>query len=595
MQEVLVLMVFGCHLDNNSTAAALGTDYSGNSNTWTVNNLSVTAGAGNDSLVDTPTSYGTDTGVGGEVRGNYATLNPLWCNSNITLSNGNLDLSSTTLAWKSVSSTIAIPTSGKWYFEVLQTVATSYLNVGVVPVGFTLSNHPGSTSTSWSWQSSAAKWNSSQTSWGSATTNGDIIMIAVDRDSGKIWAGANGTWFSSGNPASGTNEMFSGLGSDVLVPAIGVYDITSCVMNFGQRAFAYTAPSGFKALCDTNLGDPVVAKPNELMDVALWTGNGSTQTISGLGFSPDLVWLKGRSLTSNHRLYDQIRGATKSIYSDLTDPEGTESTGLTAFTSDGFSLGGQAGHNQNASTYVGWAWDAGTSTVSNTAGSITSQVRANPTAGFSVVTYTGNGTSGATVGHGLGVALNMMIIKKRSSTGRWEVYLKVLGPTLYLEMDVTNGAGGPYSGLWNNTDPTSTVFSIGNDSGVNSIGGTYVAYCFSSVVGYSSFGSYVGNGSSDGPMVWTGFRPRWILTKRYDGGVNGWGIFDALRPGYNLTDSFLQPQSSGAESTGASAYSIDILSNGFKVKGTDAFVNQSAGTYIYAAFAENPFQYARAR
>jgi hypothetical protein len=194
-----------------------------------------------------------DTGVGNEVRGNYATLNPLWCNSNITLSNGNLDLSSTTLAWKSVSSTIAIPTSGKWYFEVLQTVATSYLNVGVVPVGFTLSNHPGSTSTSWSWQSSAAKWNSSQTSWGSATTNGDIIMIAVDRDSGKIWAGANGTWFSSGNPASGTSEMFSGLGSDVLVPAIGVYDITSCVMNFGQRAFAYTAPSGFKALCDTNL------------------------------------------------------------------------------------------------------------------------------------------------------------------------------------------------------------------------------------------------------------------------------------------------------------------------------------------------------
>jgi hypothetical protein len=561
-------------------------------NNWTVNNFSVTAGSDNDSLVDTPTSYGTDTGAGGEVRGNYATLNPLWCNSNITLSNGNLDLSSTTLAWKSVSSTIAIPTSGKWYFEVLQTVATSYLNVGVVPVGFTLSNHPGSTSTSWSWQSSAAKWNSSQTSWGSATTNGDIIMIAVDRDSGKIWAGANGTWFSSGNPASGTNEMFSGLGSDVLVPAIGVYDITSCVMNFGQRAFSYTAPTNFKALCDTNLGAPVVAKPNTLMDVALWTGNGSTQTISGLGFSPDLVWLKGRSLTSNHRLYDQIRGATKSIYSDLTDPEGTESTGLTAFTSDGFSLGDQAGHNQNASTYVGWAWDAGTSTVSNTAGSITSQVRANVSAGFSVVTYTGDLSSSgtSTVGHGLGVAPKMIIFKRRDGTSSWPVQHSGL-PSANNLLYLNETAATSTSAYGTIVAPTSTVFTVAWITGMGVSGQTHVAYCFAPVVGYSSFGSYTGNGSADGPFVFCNFRPRYLMIKR-SSGIGAWAIYDSVRLTYNASNVQLYANSSGAEVVDDP---IDILSNGFKIRGTGSAFNGSGETYVFAAFAESPFQYARAR
>jgi hypothetical protein len=217
-------------------------------------------------------------------------------------------------------------------------------------------------------------------------------------------------------------------------------------------------------------------------------------------------------------------------------------------------------------------------------------VRANPTAGFSVVTYTGNGTSGATVGHGLGVAPSMMIIKKRSSTGRWEVYLKVLGPTLYLEMDITNGAGGPYGGLWNNTDPTSTVFSIGNDSGVNSSGSTYVAYCFSSVVGYSSFGSYTGNGSSDGPFVFTGMRPRWIMVKQ-SSTTSNWVINDTARDTYNVCTKSLFANLSNAEDTTYGFF--DILSNGFKVR-TSA-LNDNGATMIYAAFAESPFQYARAR
>jgi hypothetical protein len=515
------------------------------------------------------------------------------------LSNGNLDLSSTTLAWKSVSSTIAIPTSGKWYFEVLQTVATSYLNVGVVPVGFTLSNHPGSTSTSWSWQSSAAKWNSSQTSWGSATTNGDIIMIAVDRDSGKIWAGANGTWFSSGNPASGTNEMFSGLGSDVLVPAIGVYDITSCVMNFGQRAFAYTAPSGFKALCDTNLPEPTIADGSTVMDVALYTGNGGTQSITGLNFSPDLVWIKRRNSTAWHFLFDTIRGTNKSLFSNDTLSEVNYGSGyLDAFTSDGFTLGSNADVNGTGGSLVAWTWDAGTSTdPSNTAGSITSQVRANVSAGFSIVTYPGNGTSGATVGHGLGVAPQLLIVKRRSSPGataNWAVWHGSLTAGQNLFLNTTDSASAYSPSRFTSTLPTSTVFSLGGGDETNYSGGTFVAYAFTPVVGYSSMGSYTGNGSTDGPFVYTGFRPRWIMVKS-TGSAENWFLLDTARNTYNAVNSYLMPNSSSAEDANNSTVNTDFLSNGFKLRATTSALNTNAIIYIYAAFAENPFQYARAR
>jgi hypothetical protein len=339
------------------------------------------------------------------------------------------------------------------------------------------------------------------------------------------------------------------------------------------------------------------------MDVKLWTGTGATQSITGVGFNPDFLWIKSRSGSGyNHHVYDSVRGIDKFLRTNATQSEFTVSPldQVTSLNADGFTLGSDSASpgalevNELNQTYVGWLWDAGTSTVSNTQGSITSQVRANPTAGFSIVTYTGNGTSGATVGHGLGVAPSMMIIKKRSSTGRWEVYLKVLGPTLYLEMDVTNGAGGPYSGLWNNTDPTSTVFSIGNDSGVNSSGGTYVAYCFSSVVGYSSFGSYVGNGSSDGVFVYTGHRPRWILLKATSIANESWIIIDTARSTYNVVDAFLRADTSGAEFSSSLRY-VDILSNGFKLRASGTEVNGSGTTYVYSSFAESPFQYARAR
>jgi hypothetical protein len=558
----------------------------------TVDGILLVDAAAGASLVDVPSSSGTDTGAGGEVRGNYATLNPLNTNSGITLSNGNLDASSTSNAWKSSSATIGIPNSNKWYFEVTQTAASDFLNVGIVPAGFTLSNHPGSTATSWAWQSHANKWNNNtNTAWGSTTTTNDVIMIAVDRDSGKMWAGKNGTWFSSGNPASGTNEMFSGITGDFLFPALGHYSTTSCVMNFGGRPFAYTAPSGFKALCTANLPAPVVTKPNTVMDVKLYTGTGATQNITGLAFSPDLVWAKVRNTTGNHSLYDIVRGATQRLASSTTSAEATFTNSLTSFDSGGFSLGSNPDGDVNASgnTYVAWTWDAGSSTVTNTSGSITSSVRANATAGFSVVTYTGNSTAGATVGHGLGVAPAFIISKSRSNSSEWSCYHQSLGNAQSIILNTTAAAGS--SSTWNSTSPTSTVITLGVSGSTNFSGYTHVIYAFAPVVGYSSFGIFNPTGTSDSSFVYCGFRPRLLLVKQTTNTSN-WIVWDTSRDSYNYASKELYPNLSDAEVVNSSTYSLDVVSNGFKMRNPGM---SSGSTWIYCAWAEVPFNYARAR
>jgi len=242
---------------------------------------------------------------------------------------------------------------------------------------------------------------------------------------------------------------------------------------------------------------------------------------------------------------------------------------------------------------VTWAWDAGSSTVTNTQGSISSQVRANASAGFSIVTYTGNSTVGATVGHGLGVAPQLIIIKARNnvSGGFWQVYHQAIGNTKYLELNSTSAAGTS-SNRWNNTTPSSTVFTLGSDSDLNG-SLNYVAYCFAPVAGYSSFGSYTGNGSADGNFVYTGFRPRWLMIKDTTGSTNYWWIYDTARDTYNASGLYLFANVSDAEQDYRSTYPIDILSNGFKVRNTLVSTNNSV--FVYAAFAESPFQYARAR
>jgi hypothetical protein len=538
---------------------------------------------GNDSLLDTPTSYGTDTGVGGEVRGNYATLNPLQLSGSnrITLSNGNLQGAGNSIYYGSAISTISV-NSGKWYAEFTFTLASTFPLTGIIktsPLSSTYQNSDdqllGRTADAYGYRNDQKLYNNNSFStYGASWTDGDVIGVALDLDAGTLTFYKNGA--SQGQAASGLSGYY----------AIGcsVYSSAVCNANFGQRSWAYAAPSGFKALCDTNLPTPVVAKPNTVMDVKLYTGNGGTQTVSGLAFEPDFVWLKGRSVGYSHQLYDQVRGAGKLLGSNSTSAEATVTDNLTAFTSTGFTLGNDAGTNQSSATYVGWAWDAGTTTVSNTQGSITSQVRANPSAGFSVVTHTSTGAAG-TVGHGLGVQPLVVLTKVRSTTSNWEWRTTVIDGSHDLLLLNTTGAKID-SGA---ASPTSTVFTdVWNN------GETAVTYCFAPVAGYSSFGSYTGNGSDNGPFVYTGFKVKWLMIKRTDSTSN-WYMIDAARSPYNEVNDLLYAEQSLAETADDGNNGVDFLSNGFKLRKGVGGTNVNGATLIYAAFAENPFQYARAR
>jgi hypothetical protein len=335
-----------------------------------------------------------------------------------------------------------------------------------------------------------------------------------------------------------------------------------------------------------------------VMAATLYTGTGAGLTISnavnGISFQPDLVWIKVRTTTYNHNLYDSLRG-TSMLASNLTlaeNPSGSPGD-LTTYNAGGFSIQ-QTGNyelSHSGDTYVAWQWNAGGSTVTNTDGSISAQVRANPTAGFSVVTYTGNGTNNATVGHGLGVVPSMIILKNRSGAYDWPCYHTSIGSGGYVYLNST-AAKATDANMWKTT-PTSTVFTLGTYTENNGSANNYVAYCFAAVAGYSAFGSYTGNGSADGPFVYLGFRPRFVMTKRTDA-TGGWVMLDSARDSYNVSGNILQAESSAAELAVASYPTLDILSNGFKMR-SSTIQNASGGTYIYAAFAENPFKYANAR
>jgi hypothetical protein len=334
------------------------------------------------------------------------------------------------------------------------------------------------------------------------------------------------------------------------------------------------------------------------MNATLYTGNGSTQTVNNsAGFYPDFNWIKARSNTGSHVLVNSVAGGTKQLFSNLTDAEQTNTNITNGISSSGIALGnnsaGTGSTNQSAYTYVLWQWLAGAGTaVTNTAGSISSQVSANTTAGFSVVTFTSPASGGFTFGHGLGVTPGMFILKDRTNAGTaWGVWHQSLANTAqsYLQLNSTNAVAAN-ANIWNNTAPTSTLIST--QSGQVVLGSANcVAYCFAPVAGYSAFGSYTGNGSTNGPFVYLGFRPRFILLKRSSGAEN-WQIYDTSRDTYNVAGLQLIPNTSGAEADGRPI--LDILSNGFKLRNAAGGGNASAD-YIYAAFAENPFKYANAR
>jgi len=380
----------------------------------------------------------------------------------------------------------------------------------------------------------------------------------------------------------------------------------SVAFNFGQQPFSYTPPTGFLPLNTYNLPTPTILAGNQYMDATTYTGDGTTsKTVTGLNFQPDWVWTKARSQSYRHAVFDVVRGFGNVLQPSFTDAEFTDGTtaGTSFFqgvTSSGFIVGlptsgtysGNAGTNENGTTYVGWSWKASnTSGVSNTQGTITSTVSANTTAGFSIVTFTTQASGTGTVGHGLGVAPSLIIQKIRTLSADWYVYSASIGAANILKLNTTD-ASTAGSTIWNSTSPTSSVFSLGNGWA-----GSYstVAYCFAQVAGYSAFGSYVGNGSNDGPFIFTGFRPRYILIKRYSSSAgNAWIVWDTSRSPYNVGDQILVPNSSNAENTGT--LYIDILSNGFKFRSfSNGSENASGESYLYAAFAENPFKIARAR
>lgn len=617
----------GFHLtfsdNSNTTATTLGADSSGNGNNWTPNNFSVTAGAGNDSLVDSPTSYGTDTGVGGTVRGNYAILNPLTIlptGQALSITNGNLDYSGTT-GWWGARSSIGM-TSGKWYCEVTITGGSTPYNT---VVGLTTSQaaasgidfYPGLDAYGWGYfGSNGRKFNNgTSTAYGNNFGINVTVGIAFDADAGSL------TFYESG---TSQGVAFTGLTNGPYFFTFGEVGASGS-FNFGQRPFVYTAPSGYKALCTQNLPTPTIGATSttlatQYFNPVTYAGTGATQSVT-VGFQPDWVWIKNRTNGANwHVLTDAVRGVQKEIYTNSTAAEATlTTTGVNQFNSSGFQILGSSGdYNRSGDNYVAWNWKANGSGSTNTSGYITSTVSANTTSGFSIVTYTGNGTgtsSNGTVGHGLGVVPSMIIIKRRDNTGFWYVATKDGGtnssPTYSVFTRGSSGlnqtgaafaTGQTYASSGYITSSTFNLYwlnaavTAGDSYDINYNTGTYVAYCFAEVAGYSKFGSYTGNGSTtDGVFIYTGFRPKYIMFKG-SSAVTNWSIFDTSRNPYNLSTQILAANDSLAEFTTTDSQ-IDILSNGIKIRSTATAsgINQSGATYIFAAFAETPLKYSLAR
>jgi hypothetical protein len=575
--------------DNSSnTATTIGKDYSGNGNNWTPNNISVTSGVTYDSMIDVPTPWPD----GGNGRGNYSILNPVNANTYFPAS-GNLFYAwqSGANTWGTVVGSIFV-TTGKYYFETTVAAAAAfnglYVIAGIVPSTFnTSATNPyvGSTSTSYGWQGTANRWNSgASSSYGTAASANDVIMVALDADNGKVWFGRNGTWFASGDPASGANASYSGLAALEYSFAVSSYSPAGNYgihyANFGQRPFAYTPPSGFLALNTQNLPDPTIVDGSQYMDATLYTGNGTTQSVvnSG-GMQPDFLWVKSRSSARSNWLVNSVTGASNGLISNSTGAE--QNLGIvTSLNTDGFSVSTISGTNlttnEALATYVGWQWKEGA------------------TQGFDIVAYTGDGASTRNISHSLGVVPSMVIIKNRSSgTAGWPVKHKSTPTNTNLALSSNVASTAFVSGYIQDLSSSSTFgVTIGSTDvlNVNVNGNNYIAYLFAEVAGFSAFGSYVGNNSADGPFVYCGFRPRFLLLKASSAAGGSWNMIDTERSPYNLSVNRLLADSSAAED---SSGPVDILSNGFKLRGLTA--NASAVTYIFAAFAENPLKYALAR
>jgi hypothetical protein len=553
----------------------------------------------------------------------------------IILQQGNLyNKASTTNAGSPHNSFGTLPVStGKWYFETR--VEGIFGNVGIsntAHVGTTelmnstsnpLNNPPCD---GYGWGLVTANGNkehlASNIAWHSGgTVANDIVMTAFDMDAGKIWWGVNGTWWESGNPTTGANPAYTGQDFGTAVAFNTTQDGVGMRVNFGADSsfagtttaqnkadsngigdFYYTPPTNFNALCSRNLPNPAVV-PSENFSVVTYTGTGGTQAIDTV-IQNDLTWVKNRSISSSHYIWDSVRGfGNNELNSATTSVEGNNSAYYTiSKNATGFDItqtGGGNEINYLGKIHVAWNWKAGNATLGTgdfTQGTIASTCSRNVDAGFSIVSYTSNGTDGATVGHGLSLAPDMVIVKRRDVAGGWAVYHSgntTAPETDYLMLDLTSSTSDSAS-IWYDTAPTPSVFSLGNNAVVNVITGSpYIAYCFHSVDGYSRFGAFNGTGNTDGPMVYTSFRPKYVMIKNTFS-VSHWQIHDAERSTYNVMADQLHANANDSDGAG-SAYYIDFLSNGFKLRMSHAGQNESGRTMIYMAFAENPLKYTNAR
>jgi len=716
------LTSFGFKLSGAANGGARAARYTTSAGTFYITS---TPGYEVDGLIDTPTNYEASPNN----AGNYCTLNPLY--GELTLSNGNLDATAPS-EWKGSAGTIGM-TSGKFYWEI-DNVTGNELIVGIIKAGI-----PTITwNTTYGYNSEVGYFYpaSGGSPYGATWAAGDVIGIAFDADIGSLTFYKNGV---------SQGVAITGLTDGPYLPSVVINGSSrSCSVNFGQRAFTYTnagtnrPAATYLSLCTTNLPEPTIADGSTAFDTKLWTGNGGTQTISGLNLSPDFAWIKQRNTTRDNVLLDSVRGANEVLYSNATSAEATYTNTLNSFDSNGFTLGGNQLTNENNGSYVGWVWDAGTSNTTIAAGGLNSSVynqshaitsnitssgslggtlanwfngqranklepsgsgsldftsvsalqnfsgtlqfavsaysgstsmkfvinastdnltfttntlpsssggfpsqlltipvtslrtldftsvsgqstqfwgmylngkllvdstatpdtvplmastvRANPTAGISIVSYTGS-SSAVTVAHGLNAAPEMIIVKDRDSGSyNWQVAHIGIGADESLILNANN-AKADYN-AWNNTRPTSTVFSLGAGTlGVNTPGNNMIAYCFAPVEGLSSVGSFVGNGSADGPFVYTGFKVKWLLVRRSDATQN-WVITDGVRNTGNVVNKGLYADLTNSENT---FDRFDFVSNGFKVRNNLGEINASGGTYIYLAFAEHPFKTARAR
>ncbi len=554
-----------------------------------------------DSMIDTPSMYKD----GGNNRGNYAVLNPLDLGYSATLSDANLKVLTTVANNAAVASTIAMATNTYWEVTI-----GSNTQIGLL------------------WGRASDAYGSSSLSVFASGAVGSLINATRTLSATPSWANGDTLGFAWNTSARTLTLYQAGSATAVMTiatpatgnPQVAITNFTSSAVmnsqvNFGQRPFTYTPPTGFKTLNTFNLSEPTIIKGKDHFSPLLWTGldSGTSRSISGTSFAPDMIWTKNRSSAYATILYDRVRGAGagKALSTFTQTPENVLNTTqfgfLSAFSAVDNSVtwsrgsagasatkpDGYAYYDQLNNAYVSWNWKVnGTTSVTNTAGTIQSQVSINSTAGVSVVRYTGNGVTNATIGHGLGVAPNVIICHNLDVTSNWRMYHSSLPVTFDIIVNSTaaQDAAGQYP-----VRPTSQVFTVTGSGGpaTNGTGNRQLAYCFSEVAGYSKFSKYTGNGSADGPFLYCGFRPAFVMTKRTDNAFGGdWYIYDTVRNTYNVMTALLYINSSAAEGP---FVGFDALSNGFKVRSSAANFNASGGTYIFMAFAENPFKYSLAR